>query len=450
MTTMILFMAAPAAAGSGPDIAVCDVNSLSQFGRTGDVGGGTVGLAFATTHFNAGNAGIAWSSLPATSHPLLTQNMYRLATLNGSTRFEQIGQSWVFNSYCPLQNGNCAACIPDDPCGPTLGPGCSTPHSAASHAGQTNLSSRGFVHPFTGIYPPTLNNHSGHVHSDGIAHRLQVDDADLVTPGAAFFVESQAIAVSDASAGNQFNNVGYRRALVSGPNGSGVFGFSFSGGTVQETPAIYAWSTAAFVSVDPTPGTDGRIVVAYEVTPLGGDLHHYEYAVYNMNNDAGVGAFEVNASPCHVGFHAVKNHAPQPNAPDYSNDPWDITLDGSSVRWATQPFADNPDANAIRWGTMYNFRFDARGLPVAGDATLTLFKTGQTVPVGVLVPGAPAALRADFDDDCAVTESDAPFFVDVLLTPDADPARADRADLDDSGAADARDVAAFIAALMEG
>ena len=35
------------------------------------------------------------------------------------------------------------------------------------------------------------------------------------------------------------------------------------------------------------------------------------------------------------------------------------TVANGKVAWATTPFAANNNANAIRWGTLYNFRFDA-------------------------------------------------------------------------------------------
>lgn len=188
---MLAALASTAHAGPGPDIAVCTISDLAQYGREGAVGSGTVGLAFGTSHYNAGTVGILWANAPSTNHPLLTQNMYRLMTVNGAARFEQIGQAWVFNSYCPLQNATCAVCNPDTVCGPTLGAGCATPHSAGNHASQTNLSARGFVNPFTGVYPSSLNSHA-HSHTP-ISHRLQVDDADLSVGGAAYFVESHAV-----------------------------------------------------------------------------------------------------------------------------------------------------------------------------------------------------------------------------------------------------------------
>jgi hypothetical protein len=376
--------------------------------------------------------------------------MYRLMSVNGAARFEQIGQAWVFNSYCPLQNATCATCSPDTVCGPTLGAGCATPHSAGNHASQSNLSARGFVNPFTGVYPSSLNSHA-HSHTP-ISHRLQVDDADLALPGALYFAESHAVTRDDAASGNQNNNVGYRQFHVTGPSQSGTFGFPVIGETVSETPAIYAWTSATHLVVEPTPGTDGELIVAYEVTPLVSGGYHYEYAIYNMNNDAAVGGFSVPVEPCtavtNVGFHAVKNHAAVADAPSYSNDPWEATQSGGEISWATESFAANENANAIRWGTMYNFRFDAVEPPMAASATVFLFKTGGSVGVAILAPGAAEPVPADINADCLADDADVVTLVDVLLGVDVDGVHVARADVDGSGEADGVDIGAFVTAYM--
>lgn len=54
------------------------------------------------------------------------------------------------------------------------------------------------------------------------------------------------------------------------------------------------------------------------------------------------------------------------------------------------PYAQNPDANALRWDTVYNFRFECTAAPVMGVATLGLFKPGATtapVTAAAVVPG---------------------------------------------------------------
>jgi hypothetical protein len=68
-----------------------------------------------------------------------------------------------------------------------------------------------------------------------------------------------------------------------------------------------------------------------------------------------------------------------------------VTQTASSISWATVPEATDENANALRWGTTYNFRFDANAAPTTAGATLGLWKTGSPadVVVQVEVPGQP-------------------------------------------------------------
>ena len=52
-------------------------------------------------------------------------------------------------------------------------------------------------------------------------------------------------------------------------------------------------------------------------------------------------------------------------------------LDGpNEIEWSTRSFVDNPDGNALRWGTLYNFRFDADVPPAFHDVSIGLFRPG--------------------------------------------------------------------------
>src|SRR4029077_20364042 len=57
-----------------------------------------------------------------------------------------------------------------------------------------------------------------------------------------------------------------------------------------------------------------------------------------------------------------------------------------SITWNTETFAQNQNANAIRWGTLYNFRFDANQPPQAANATGGFFKTGSPMMVAIQGP----------------------------------------------------------------
>jgi hypothetical protein len=46
------------------------------------------------------------------------------------------------------------------------------------------------------------------------------------------------------------------------------------------------------------------------------------------------------------------------------------------LSWSTATFQQNPNANALRWGTLYNFRFDANQPPGTAAAKIGLFRGG--------------------------------------------------------------------------
>src|SRR5213075_2571139 len=87
------------------------------------------------------------------------------------------------------------------------------------------------------------------------------------------------------------------------------------------------------------------------------------------------------------GFHAPLSHSGEP----YDNSAWAAPVAGGSITFATAPYSVNPNANAARWGTLYNFRFDAAAPPITGTATIGLFAPGSPssiTAVGLPVPGA--------------------------------------------------------------
>ena len=63
--------------------------------------------------------------------------------------------------------------------------------------------------------------------------------------------------------------------------------------------------------------------------------------------------------------------------PGYSSTPWTPMQTAGALSWSSETFAQNQNANAIRWGTLYNFRFDSNRPPQAMNATIGFFKTGS-------------------------------------------------------------------------
>ncbi|MEY2489062.1 MAG: hypothetical protein QOC70_1004, partial [Verrucomicrobiota bacterium] len=387
---------------AGPDVIVGELTSMSQFGATGT----RVGLGVGTTSCNNGNVELNWFALPNTDHPVIPQNLYRMsggATNDG--RFEQIGQSWLKHAFTALQGNTCNfGCTPASS-GTHLGVGCSDPYGASLNASQSGLGSRAWVNPFTGVYPSTAANHSGHNDLDAAAtHRLLVEGSDLdatMNPGATYYAEAQYVtpheyAWCQAHPGqcNMYNNASYRRFNVSGTTN---FSFTAVGSTVRMTPAINAWTGATINTIEPQPGIDGRAFIAYKVTGPVAGVWHYEYAINNQNLDRAIQSFSVplgcGITLTNVGFHAPPNHPGIANdgtqgSAGFSDAAWTSNQTVSAVSWNSETFAQNQNANAIRWGTSYNFRFDSDHAPIVTEATIGFFKTGTPITVGILGPNA--------------------------------------------------------------
>jgi hypothetical protein len=391
----------------GPDVIVGDLIDLVQLDN-GAVNG-KVGVSLGTDACNQGTENVEWIALPDNRHPFIPQNLYRMS--GGATnndRFEQIGQSWGKHAFAAASSNTCAfGC--NGVGGDHLGSGCSDAYGAGLNGAQDLIGSRAWVNPFTGFFAqnPDPNDHTGHNH-DATAHRILVDVDDLNTSlntGASYFAEAEYIVPhegtwcqSHPTECNMYNNASYRQCSVIGINQP--FSFNFVGNTVREQPAIMAW-TGATVSdpIQPDPGNDGIFFVAYKVTGPDAGVWHYEYAIYNQNLDRAVQSFEVVfplffPNPFNIGFHAPPQHpgfAHDGTLGDagYSSTPWDVTQGvNNSVTWSTETFATNQNANAIRFGTLYNFRFDSNFEPDITTANISFFKTGSPISVKVLAPSA--------------------------------------------------------------
>ena len=389
----------------GPDVIVGDLSGLASFGTAGT----QVGLAVGTDSCNAGTENLHWFANPANDHPVIPQNLYRMSGgTNNDERFEQIGQSSVKHAFTALTNNICGfGC--NGVGGPNLGSGCSDPYGASLNSGPS-LGSRAWINPFTGAYPrndsATPNNsHTNHNHT-GVTHRVLTEMSDLNTtlnPGASYYAESQYVTPHEyvwcqANPGqcNMYNNVSYRKYNVTGTTS---FSFSAAGSTVRMQPAIRAWPGATMVEVRPDPGNDGIVWVAYKVTNTAPGVWHYEYAIFNQNLDRGVASFAVpigtGVTVTNAGFHAPPQHPGSTmdgtvNSSGYSSAPWTVVDNGGSFVWSTESFAANPNANAIRWGTTYNIRFDSNRPPMTTAATMGFFKTGA--PKTVLIQGPSNAI----------------------------------------------------------
>ena len=340
----------------GPDIVVSDLYDTKKWGTVGD----KTAYSVATESCNRGDEDAQWVS-GSNEHPVIGQNLYRLK----DGRFEQLGMSWLKHGFyaLALECDNCQ----NPGTGALLGVGCADPYSADLNGAHSRLGPRSPVNAFTGEFPYPFQTPAGTGDLDG---RIQVENADIdpaLNPSALYFVEGHYITADDATRGNGLNNASYREVTV----GAGLDLFFPDNVTYEAQPAIYAWKVndaAVTISVVQVPD-EGIFHVAFKATSNGDGTWRYEYAVHNMNSHRSGQSFSVPILPgtviTNAGFRDVDYHSGEP----FSNLDWSITVDdvGGSVTWATEDFATNENANALRWGTMYNFWFDADVQPSERD-----------------------------------------------------------------------------------
>jgi len=421
--------------GDGPDVIVGDLNSIQRYGTTFTITAYSVG----TTSCNVGDADVMWIA-GTNQHPVIHQAMYRLK----DGRFEQVGQSWLKHTFATVDNGICGTC--NGHLGQVLGAGCSDPYGSGLNGDQASLGPKWQVNATTGSfpYPPASPSYGGN-----IARRLQVQTSDIdpaLNRGALYFVEGHYVTADDAQADNGLNNASYKRINISNASATPTF----AGDAVRGAPAIEAWKdtdpAVTEVHADYVDaGITARFIVAAKATDNANGTWHYEYAVYNHNSDRSSGSFSIpvpaSATITNVGFHDIFYHSGDGiDGLQHPGTDWTSSVAAGAVAWSSPTFVENPNANALRWGTLYNFRFDADLPPRAGNGTIGLFKpaaNGQ--PTSVLASGIPVpACRADWNNNGSVNSQD---FFDFL----ADFFNVN-ADFNNNGVTDSQDFFDFLAA----
>jgi len=378
---------------TGPDVTVIDVYDIDSYGGAN----GFHGYAVGTTSCNIGDDELNWCNtggcgggLLSNQHPVIDQNLYRLK----SGRFTQIGMSWLKHGFFATNKGNAQTCRQGTACvAPPLGYeqlgiGCTDTYWAGLNGNQplgrrseVNATTSSFSYPYTNVG-----------FSQVYDQRVKVADADVdpaANAGALYWVEGQYVSDNDAAAGNGLNNASYRKATVAAGTFDLIIEPDPPGGfaTVRERSAIHAWQASdpavELANVDLPGAIVERFEVARRVTPIAVNTWHYEYAVRNVNSDRSVRAVSIDFADgtpnSGAGFHDVDSHSGEP----YSTADWipAVTPGTGTVAWSTSAFASDPNANALRWATMYSFWFDADAPPTTATQTLELFKPGTPMSV---------------------------------------------------------------------
>jgi len=378
----------------GPDVIVGDLVDLSNYASLG----GIEAFAVGTTSCNIGDKNLEWIS-GTNHHPLIAQNMFRLK--NG--RFEQIGQSWLKHAFTALTENACGCGCNGDG-GSVLGVGCSDPYCCGLNGQQIRLGPRSDVNAFSGFYPYPYTigwQQTG----NSIYKRLQVQISDLdpaQNGGGQYYVDGQYVTADEAAWDNQHNNASYRTINVTG--GGTSWTASLTGTTQREKPAVAAWkaSDGTVMLTTAQVQSEGTFYIASKATDLGTGFWHYEYAVQNLNSHRSGRSFSVPISSFavvqNIGFHDVDYHSGEPYTLTNWTPSW--SPGSTTVSWSTDTFDANPNANALRWSTLYNFRFDANVPPIVTQVTIGLFRTGSPPSVTGVAhgPGTGCTLDAQCND----------------------------------------------------
>jgi hypothetical protein len=441
---------------AGPDITHSDIFDTAHYGPVTVAGTPIHAYAIGSTTCNMGDLPLTWTNFGS---PVLAMNMYRLS----DGRLVQIGVGFCKYACCAANTAGCGiTCTNNGGDAGHLYPGCQDVYVGGYNGAQARLGPRSGVDPFAGtVTPPTGTG------ADAIARRVQVPQPEMSATtfsGALYFAEGVYVCLEE-SAAQKLNNASYRRENVANTGASPTYLWTGADPTRAGRPAIYAWhdhglganmpdDSVTVVPVD-VPG-EGRFFVAGKSIALGGSPNRwrYEFAVFNLDSQRAAAQLSVPTPPgavvTDIGFHGVKYHSGEV----YDNTDWAGAAAPGAVTWSSpQTFAQNPNASALRWGTMYNFWFTsdaAPSLPVAsvagagGSVTLGLFRPGT--PTSITAPGLPVpcipVCVADYNCTGAASVQDVFDFISDYLG--ARP----RADVNLSGDLTIQDVFDFLAAYF--
>jgi hypothetical protein len=429
-----------ATGGVGPDVQLSSIAGITNWGTLN----GTRAYSLGSGTCNNGTENLHWGN-SFNGTPALAMNAYRLY----QGRLLQVGLGFCKYSCCAAAGSGCLVTPCNGVGGSNLGVGCLDVYGSGYNGSQGLLGPRSAINAFTGTM--TYIGGSGTV----IDRRLQVRESDMSAanfPNALYFVEGVYVGTDDAQWGNGTNNATYQRVTVSGLN----YDLGQTGTTYMGVPAIRAWRDHGLGVGIPDPSVqivnadvpaEGRFVVGAKATDLGGGRWRYDYAVFNINSSRSGGSFSVavpaSDSVTNIGFHDVDYHSGEV----YSNTDWTSSVANGRVTWTSpQTHAQNPNANALRWGTMYNFWFDSSAATTTGAATLGLFVPGTPTEVqaaGIPVPTV-GTCAVDLNGDGVANVQD--FLTFLALFADGDP----RAEFTGDGQINLQDLLAFLSAYAAG
>jgi hypothetical protein len=412
----------------GPD---CISSSHNDVARNGINAAGTI-LGYSVGSVTCNKGDMPMEAQPSNAiRPLMSQELYRLKTYTDARsgvayqRLEQIGQGWVKWIAVPGggTNSTCGTCI-NSGAFATMGVNCADVYSSGFNS-PSGMAKRSQINATTGYFTGTTRG--GGTDEAAINTRLQVPVADITNQPAdtKYIVESVHLLPHDASyvrpgqtvAINALNNASSQEIALNG----GVGTPALAPGGTQQIPAVQRWwqldpsVTLVTADHDDTPNPDprwpgtfirSRFYIGAKVTDLGDGRYRYEYAVYNLNSDRSAGRFSIPLPMSAQITDFSFKHAPYHSGEAISNTPWTFAKAGNRLTFATEDFARNASANAIRWGSLYNFGFTTNVAPSPGVGVIGLFKPGTlSAALATAIP-VPTVCVAEVTGDNALSADD--------------------------------------------
>jgi hypothetical protein len=420
-----------------PDLALIGLQSVTQGAREP---GGRVAVSASATLRNEGAGSVEWyraiaPASPVGPHPFLALHFYRLA----DGVLEQLGRSDLKHAFFAV-NSNCS-CLP----GQILFSGCEDVYGVNTNLDRFNLAPReelmigtrtweSLGSHFDGEPVDDSRDHDEPDHDD-FDHRLVVQEPDLQTPGARYFIEGWYIAPGDT---NLLNSLAHREVTPTLEDDTWAFqtvGSGFQGSILDVVvDADNPGPGQASELVDPG---DGRLQLAVDTGDLGEGLHRYEFVLMNFDLASGVRSFTVPQSSGIPPSNPTYNDGDANPAND-----WTISVEPNAVVWTA------PTDQFLDWGTLISFGFEAEAAPVATTAILESAAPEPTT-FGIATLG-PAPDDRDLDGTPDVTDNCPDYATADLSDTNAD-GRGDACECGDqnlSGAINVEDILAINAAVF--
>ncbi len=393
--------------GNQVDVELIGIGTVAYQGKTGEAKP-RVKVAPSATLKNVSAGDAVWvpkfsqigqyTFEPRDQHPFLVWNMYRIA----DGRIEQLGGSGVKHAFLTL-NFNCTI-----DCGSNniLWPGCEDVYSSGTNNSNANQGPRGDIDPAGGLFfstcsffdPGCVGNQTNN--SSTFENRLMVDEAELDTPDAQYFLDSWYVVQHDVDI---FNSMGYHPIT---PTEIGT-GWSFSTEPFVSGAAVEEW--VAVNDPDPladhveisvaseTPGAaypdnqpQGHLRVLARAVEIAPGIWRYNYAAMNLDFSRNIDRIDI---PFDAGATLLQSEFRSPVVDGVAGDPWTISRSGNTLSFVA------PANNTLRWFSLYNFEIETSVPPADRPGTLVLHAaedgSPSTLSANLVVPGLGEAIFVD-------------------------------------------------------